>query len=366
MPFEYLVIIVVLVGLGFVAYMGWERMSNGRKRPDSSLYVESLRDLLDGYKEKAFGKLRQVVAEDSNNIDAYLRLGQILREHNRADRALQVHKDLTLRIGLSNEQKSQILWQLAEDYQVLDDTATAVEALTELTELQPNNHAAFSRLLALQKKSRKWEDAYDTAVKLLKIESNKSKKPLAPLKYQQGKALYEKREYHKARVVFKEAIGLDPQYVPAYLSIGDSYCEEQRFEDAVNFWVKLITANPEQGHQVIERLARTLFDLGRYGEIVDICQNILAHAPRNVEARLTLSRFYRRKGDLDAAKSFLVDLVDESPDQIVAVIELIRIYLELGEHQKIDEVCRRVGKRQVTTPPSGKDQVADASLMGIQ
>lgn len=366
MPFEYLVTIVVLIGFAFVAYMAWERMSNNRKKPDSSLYVESLRDLLDGYKERAFGKLRQVVAEDSNNIDAYLRLGQILREHKRADRALQVHKDLTLRTGLSTGQKGQILWQLAEDYAATDDTATAIEALSELTELQPNNHPAFGRLLMLQKKAKRWEDAYDTAVKLLKLESNKSKKPLAPLKYQQGMALYEKREYHKARIVFKEAIGLDPQYVPAYLAIGDSYCEEKRFEDAVNFWVKLISAVPDQGHQVIDRLARTLFDLGRYGEIVDICQNILAHAPRNVEARMTLARFYRRKGDLDAARGFLVDLVDDTPDQTVAVMELIRIYLELGEHQKIDELCQRVGKRRVTPPPSDGDRVADASLLGIQ
>ena len=366
MPFEYLITIVILIGLGFVAYMGWERMSTNRKRPDASLYVEALRDLLDGFKERAFGKLRQVVAEDSNNIDAYLRLGQILREHNRADRALQVHKDLTLRTGLSTSQKAQILWQLAEDYQATNDAATALEALTELTELQPNNHAAFSRLLAAQKTAGRWEEAYDTAVKLLKLESNKSKKPLAPLKFQQGKALYEKREYHKARIVFKEAIGLDPQFVPAYLAIGDSYSEEQRSEDAVNFWVKLISAVPDQGHQVIDRLARTLFDLGRYGEIVDICQNILAHAPRNVEARMTLARFYRRKGDLDAARGFLVDLVEDSPDQTIALLELIRIYLELGEHQKIEELCRRVGKRQVTPPPSGKDTVADASLMGIK
>ncbi|MEW5994737.1 MAG: tetratricopeptide repeat protein, partial [Candidatus Zixiibacteriota bacterium] len=92
---EYLIIFLILLAVSFAFFLAWERFTRREKKPLSSLYVEALRDLLDGKRVAAFSKLRQVVTEDSNNLDAYLRLGQILRENKKPDRALQVHRDLT-------------------------------------------------------------------------------------------------------------------------------------------------------------------------------------------------------------------------------------------------------------------------------
>ncbi|MCK4372694.1 MAG: hypothetical protein KAW61_06075, partial [candidate division Zixibacteria bacterium] len=117
---EYVLVFVVLMIASVTLYAIYERYFRPTSRTSSDqLYVEALQNLLDGRAETAFTKLRQVVAEDSANIDAYLRLGQILREHKRPDRALQVHKDLTLRGGLNRDQKQAILKQLTRDYAAL-------------------------------------------------------------------------------------------------------------------------------------------------------------------------------------------------------------------------------------------------------
>ncbi len=344
---EYILIFVLLLAVTTGLYALIDRFFDKKVKSESAVYVEALRDLLDGREESAFSKLRQAVVEDSDNLDAYLRLGQLLRDYGKPERALQVHKDLTLRGGLKQPQKAAVLQQLAADYLAMENFDMAEAAFKELLQYDSNNRWANSRLLEIQQKAEKWEEAYDTAVALMKIESNKSKKPLAVFKYKIGMGQFKKREYHKARVFFKEALGLDPKYVEAYIAIGDSYTIEGRHEDAVTFWEKMIEAVPEEGHQVLDRLQKTLYDLGRFGEIESICQKIIEQVPGGTEAKLTLANINKKKGELDAAEKFLAEVVEANPNDVNVVMQLVRLYLEKRENQKLDRLFRTIERNHL-------------------
>jgi len=362
---EYITLFLVLMIASIAFYMAYDRFFRRERKSNADLYLEALTDLLDNKPESAFTKLRQVVAVDADNIDAYMRLGQILREHNKPDRALQVHKDLTLRTGLAREEKEAILRHLYYDYYDLKEPDTAEAALAELIELDSSNHWALTKLFHLQQETGKWNEAYETANKLLKLESSRSKRPLAQLKYRMGLELYEKKEYHKARVLFKEALGLDPEAASAYLRIGDSYYEEKRYEDAVGFWKKMIAAVPQEGYRAIERLEKTLFDLGRFGDIPDICESILAHKPDDILARLTLAEFHKKKGDLERAEETLKRVVGDNPEEIGPVMELILIHLEQKKYDKIEALIRQFGQKKDESVTSKRDGIVDTSLIGI-
>lgn len=362
---EYFVILLILLAAAGGFYWLYDRYVRKPRQSESERYVEALRDLLDGRPETAFSKLRQVVAEDSNNIDAYLRLSRILREHRKPDRALQIDKDLTLRNGLDRQQRAAILKQLCLDYLALEEYDTAQAALKEMISYDSGNRWAWQTLLRIQKYLKRWEDAYDTAAQILKVEGDKSRKPLAIFRYQMGLEQESRGERRKARVLFKEAIGLDPKFVPAYLAIGDSYLAEGRKEDAVNFWNKLIDAVPTEGHQAIERLEKVLFDLGRFGDIVDICQRILNHSPRDHKALMTLAEFHKKKGELDLAEQRLFAILDDQPHDVEAILGLLRIYIEQKDLAKIEQTVRRLEDRQPKRTPSAADDMVDTSLIGI-
>ncbi len=360
---NYFLTFFILLAVAIAFFWVYKQFLKKPKQPVSQLYVEALIDLLNNDQIQAFTKLRQVVSEDSQNIEAYLRLGKILRENKKPDRALQVHKDLTLRTNLTNEEKSGVLLHLAEDYIALKDFDTAEAALKELTRLKSQDRWAYEELLKIQEKANKWEEAYETVTQILKIESNKSKKPLAVYKYRMGEDFYNKKDYHKARVLFKEALGLDPHYVPAFLCVGDSYCEENRFEDAINFWKKLISTVPDQGHRVINRLKKTLFDLGRYGELSQICHSILEHDPENLDARLTLAEFSEKKGDLETAREILEKIIDDHPENLSSILELIRIYLEKDDAKKLKALVRNLTRRHDKADSADSKNKSDTSLL---
>jgi len=345
---EYVLIFILLfvVAIGF--YLGYERLFTKKRKHESTLYVEALRDLLDGRQEAAFSKLRQVVAADSTNHDAYIRLGQILRENSQPERAFQVHKDLTLRPGLTSEERIAILQQIAADCLETGELKLAEDALSEFIATDSDNHWGHTQRLPLHEKNKAWSAAYDEAAHILRLEGNKTKKPLARYKFQAAEQLYRKREYHQARILYKEALGLDPKLTSAYLAIGDSYRDEDRSEDAVTFWEKLITAVPEQGHLVIDRLKKTLFDLGRFGDIQGICESILEHDSKNLKARSALAEFYEKKGDLTQAVTLLEKAVDDHPEDNVAALELVRVHLESGNTTRVHELLRTWERRRDT------------------
>ena len=360
---DYLLAFCLLLVVAMVFYVFWDKLTRKVRQPQTStLYTEALRDLLDGRQETAFTKLRQVVTQDSANLDAYLRLGRILREHNQPARALQVHKDLTLRRELPRDAKVGILREIALDAVAVEDVSMAEDALRETIALESDNYWAHTQLLKLLEKAQRWGEAYDTAAHLLRLEANKSKKPLARFKLQEAEQLFRKREYHKARVLYKEAIGLDPALERAYLAIGDSYYEEKRLEDAVTFWTKMISAVPDRGHLVIDRLKKTFYELGRFGDIQGICEIILEHSPRNLEARLALAEFYEKKGDMEQAVELLERVVEDHPQETLGVLELIRVYLERGDSRKVSMLVKSLSKRledqqrksaEATSTPAG-------------
>ena len=140
-------------------------------------------------------------------------------------------------------------------YQALREPQTAQAALEELVELDPDNHWAYVQLLGILEESEDWDVAYDLAVKILKLESNKSKKPLARYKYLAACQLLQRREYHKARILLKEAIGLDPTHVDAYLGIGKVYGNQEKFNKAIVVWQDGLRIN-RKDKRLIEHIKR--------------------------------------------------------------------------------------------------------------
>jgi len=336
------VFLLAVLALIFVyVFLDW-RKRDKKGRQDPAVYIEGLRAMLSGHDETAFARFRDVVAEDSGNIDAYIRLGDLLRKYNKADKALQVHKDLTLRQDITRKEKRAVLESLAEDYTALKDDRAAMLSYKELLELEPNHGPGVRKLLEVQARLGNWEEAYQIKERLIKIDREKSRAGLAIYKFFQGQTLYDQKKYHKSRIVFKEAISIDPGCVPAYIWIGDSYLAEDRLEDAATVWRKLIKAVPEEAHLVLGRLQKTLFDLGRFGEISDVCKEILEGSGKNLEAWLTLADYHYKKGEYALAIEHLNRAADNYPDSYLPPLELARLYLVTDEKQKLRELLDRL------------------------
>lgn len=343
---ETFAIILVLAVAGLAAvYLFYNKSQKEKKGKDPSTYIEGLKALLEGRDEHAFSKFREVVAEDSSNIDAYVRIGNILRKYDKSDKALQVHKDLTLRQGLERAQKISILTALADDYIALEDYYSAESALKELRLVDPSGRGAVRKLLEVYSRLGNWDEAFVTKELLIKMGGDKTRTGLAIYKYFQGQKLFDEKKFHKARILFKEAIGFDTKCTPAYILIGDSYLSENRTEDAVNIWRRMLVAVPDEAHLALGRIKKALFELGRYGEISDICREVIGAAPTSLDARLALADYYSKKGEYSVAIEHLRTAADNHPESYLPTLELAKLYLMSDDKERLKQLLDRLDGR---------------------
>lgn len=343
---EFLVVLIMAAAVLAVwaTYYYLRRGQIQPDKPDLQVYIDGLRALLRGQDEAAFLKLKETVAADTGNIDAYLHLGEIFRRRKNPQVALQVHRDLTYRHNLKPEEKREILSALYHDFLDLKDTESAQKAISEILELFPSDRFGLREMLKMQERAEEWKEAAVTLRKIDKLDGQESKRQLALYKVFEGEALERQGDHHRARLFYKDAINFDKTCLAAYVAIGDSYETEKRIEDAIGYWSRVISVKPEEGQLVFERLKKGFFEVGRYGDYAEMLTTLLQSCPTHLTARLELAYFLEKKAERDSAREHYTIALDNHPESFLAKLGLYRLHRETGRREAADMLFKQIIK----------------------
>ena len=115
-------ILILIPILGFAIYLlYYKKLKPHKVNNIREIYAEGLDMLVSGKRIAAYKNFKSIINEDSNNIKAYLRLGQILREGGNAVKALKIHKSLLLRKKITVYEKIELYKNIAMNYYELDN-----------------------------------------------------------------------------------------------------------------------------------------------------------------------------------------------------------------------------------------------------
>ena len=329
---------IFALGAALFAYL-WTRSAKRRTNQAPRLYMEALRALVDGDDHTAFERLKMTANEDSNNIDAYLKLGDLLRKRGRHDRAIKVHEELTLRLGLSKSAQIAVHKSLAQDYLATANFPSAESSLIKILELDKEHHWAAMQLVSLYERSGRFDDAFDARKTVLKITGQKDGQSLALYKTLAGTKLAAEGKKHEARVEYKDALSHDSGCIPALLYLGDAYWEEGRATDAVDWWTRLASTHPEAAHLVFDRLERAYFELGQFGEISKFYERILEGNANSTTAILGLADLALKKGEYDRALQQYQHVLEIDSDNVAGRVGVISALARMKRWPQVaDEV----------------------------
>ncbi|UCF63396.1 MAG: tetratricopeptide repeat protein [bacterium] len=309
---ELLIVILVILVLVIIYY--YTRVIRKPKGEKSS-YLNALEYLADGNEKWAIQKFKEAVREDTENIDAYLRLADLLRKKGLTSNAMKIHKDLTLRSNLSPEMRNKIQYSLLLDYEELGNYKSAIDIAEKLLEKsQPFQKEISIRLISYLEKEEQWGKAYEFLRKYFKDLTPQHGKKAALYLVFEGLKIQEKGEGREARIKFKEAFKIDTECVAAYYHLGNSYYEENRLTDAIREWERLCDMVPQKSYFAFENLEKAWFDLGKFKEAETLYKKILNKDSRNVHAAIALSEIYNKKEEYDRALDVLERVIEEVPD----------------------------------------------------
>jgi len=321
--------IVILLIITFVL------LRKPKKKKDATIeYTAALNYLILGEKKKALERLRESVRLNTSNIDAYIKIGEILREQGIVDRAIKVHRALTVRRNLTVGQKIEILKSLIKDYQAIENYERAILVCEKLVELTQNEVWVQEIMLELYEGSKDWEKAFDILKKLQKAKSEKNGKLLALYKVEAGLKYIDEGKERDGRIKFREAIKLDKKCPPAYLCLSDSYIRENRYDDALSELKKFITQAPQLSYLGFARIKDILFHEGIFGEVENIFHSLLQQNPDNESIRFSLADVYERKGEIDRAIQLCDEELERNPDSQLAKRYLAKFLARVGDKDK--------------------------------
>jgi lipopolysaccharide biosynthesis regulator YciM len=327
-------IIITIFVIFSIIIIFWLKAKGEKRKVSPQLYIDALKALLAGEERLAFQRFKDVTRGDPGNVDAYLKLGDIFRRRKKFDKALQIHKELTLRPSLSTEEKAEVWKSLAEDYIASNSHEKAISLLEDLRRANEDDHWVNHKLIAEYEETERWEDTFELRKKLSKHKENEVSKVLALYKVFWGKAWADKNELHKARVAYKEALNYDETCIPAYIYLGEAYLRDEKLEDAVEYWKKLLELVPSVGYLVFDKLEKAMFELGQYGEMTEIYEKILSENPKNIYALFSLAKIHGKKGMIESAIEKYRQILDIDPNFLSAKLSLAKLFQEEGWSEK--------------------------------
>ena len=270
----FLVASAVILAAVFIYYFRPKKQQR-----TESIYTHALNAMVRGDTRTALSHLRNVVKQDTNHINAYLQMGDILRGEDNAQAAIKIHQSLTVRPNLSNEIKRDIHKSLALDFKQLGHITKAMGEAEMVLKLDRKNLWANEFLLKIFEQQREWDKAMQTTKAIQKLKQSRDPSQIARFLVYQGMEKLEKGQLKEAESQFQKAVKTSPEFGLPYLRLGDVFAENRDLVKAIENWEKFALLNPEEGRLVYSKIESALFDLGRFSEVEKFYERILEKDP---------------------------------------------------------------------------------------
>ena len=183
--------------------------------------------------------------------------------------------------------------------------------------------------------------------------------PNAQSEFEKGLALYNDGQYENALPYFKKATEIDQEFARAYMYMGRSYLNLEKWADAIPPLWKAFRMSPEEttkeiGNDLFKAFfgkALSEFKKGNYQGAIDDLREGLKLKPQSAEATRELGRTLiafgtqlLSDGKIMEALSSFKEAVKVLPDNLEAYLGLARAFFKDGEFMEALDTVRKALK----------------------
>ena len=342
--FWIILVVVIIAGIVILAVV----LSRRRSGPVADNYQEALRALLDGRETEAIKRLRDTVMKDTDNVDAYIRLGRLIRERGDAEKAAHIHQSLTVRPALKRSEELVIYDELVEDYLAMDRVEKSIGLLKELIKLSPKKLDYLRRLLAMLLSGKRSDETTEVLKQHKKLFSER--REAAAWHAELARLQWEKGEDEEARDTLKQAQKLAKNHPYVFIVQIKHLVDSNQKTKARSLVDKFLKLYPEYADKVLDLTEQVYFDLGAYGKVVPLYEDLLKRYPDKYEVRLRLARLKAKEGAPDAAIELINEVGVKRPGDVGLLLERTRLLLDQGNWEAAKKSFDKLAAELVFMP----------------
>ncbi len=320
------------------------RMRNKKRagNRENDPYIEGLNYIIAGNRTGAARSFTKAIRDNTGNLDAYLKLGILYRQSDKADKAAQIHRELTIRSNLPKSRLSQVYRELAQDFEHIGKYSTALKYIESAREAEPMDIGNYWIKLRILEKLQRWDEAVQVHKELTSLAESTDHDREAQLHIKWGKKLDTDEQGHEGRLRYKKALKIKPGSVEARLALAESYILEDRLDDAME-WLQDIVANyTSQADKALPVLEKLLYEQGRFSEIEAILKNASQKEPGNVALMVSLVDILEKKGSYEEASQVCDRVLEENPTNTALLLRRLRIMKRFWDEGVFDRELDRI------------------------
>ena len=316
------------------SFINWRRSRLLRAGEAVELeYGRGVEEILSGRDEMALKHFQKALERDSKHLKSLLRGGETERKMSRFDEAVELH----LKAHHLAEDEVAPLYALADDYEAMEDWSRLESCLKKIVELKPKvSFTSYRRLRDLYIRLGRWEEAESVQSRIrswrgrdggVKDEENE----LLGIRYQIGQQKKAALQLKEAIAEFRKLLKKRPDFIPAYVAMGETHLESEHHRQALETWEKgfMATNSPI----FLKRISEFLLERDDPQQAIEIHRRVAARADKDIIARFMLGKLYYRLEMVDDANDIFDSLKDEMAHSPTLHYLLARIRQRRGDFE---------------------------------
>jgi len=322
----------------------YQKLKKNKSPQTNAIFTEALNSMVRGEKSRTISLLKQVVKKDSGHVQAYLQLGNIIREEN-PEQAVKIHQSLTVRPNLKIDLLVDIHKSLAIDYETLGLNYKAKIEAEKILSIEKRNLWALAYLIKYSENEKEWDIAANLLKQLGRITGKNNNDSLAKLEVYKGLEKLKDGDFDASKIFFLKAVKLAPDYPKSYKYLGNVYAKTRDLVKAIDCWESYALIDSRNGYEIYSKIESALFDLGRYSEVENFYKRVLENDKENFQAIICLANVLEEKGErveaISLVDNFLIDKKGDVRTDLMKLKLLIPTSTPIELMQQIDFILEK-------------------------
>ena len=268
------IFIIILIVLFLIIFF----LVNNRSKnipTDAEAFNNALKALVNGDKDEAYHLLRKIISKDSNNIDAFLLLGDIVREKD-VNKAIKIHQTLILRPQISKSKKIEAHIALSKDFIKSGNISKAEEDLNNILNMDSSNKWALLKLKDIATENKKWKDALKHEKKLMKVDVHHKKNDESMLNYYIAMDYKSKGKIKNYERYLEKSAAAENIYPESALEL--AHHNVNNADLAISYYKLYAKHKPSQRTVAYNKIENILFDNQQYDDVEGLYRELLENS----------------------------------------------------------------------------------------
>lgn len=265
-------------------------------------YFLGLNYLINEQPDKAVDVFVKMLDVNSDTVETHLALGSLFRRRGEVDRAIRIHQNLIARPQLVRKQRSQALFELAQDYLKAGVLDRAERLFLELIELEGDVVSSLNSLINIYQQQKDWQQAIATAKKLASFSKINVDNAIAHYYCELAEQAHSEQRNQQAHGYLEEALHYDKHCARASIVLGKLFVEAGDYKSAIHAFSRVYEQDAEYISEVIALLADCYKKTNHEEEFVDYLTERIAKNPRTYFILAMADYIRDKQGDMVASE----------------------------------------------------------------